>query len=504
MGMHTRDGHDLANQTIYENSWQIIVPIERDFTKAIQHFYCVCGHSSEHLISSEEDVSSSRSCPRCHNRDYFDANHWKRVISKQVLKHLNWDYRYSTEHGNWKVKSFFRMPYLQNRSFSVEATEISLCSLSLDGSGQIKYVEHDKEMSKLKLHSYDNNELGMVLQEEMISHLYQVVKEHIDISLEWIDFQKLENLLRGSDRLASLAFFIKHPHIRDIRLFRWNFEGCVFLRSQVKDVESGWALVLGKIAKKSVQRALYQHYRSLQRDNYYVLFDYVCCRVFRDENYLKELIAFSGVEKQRVFHGYTSDQLLAVFDFLLRDFSERELYRLLLSVRHDTRPLSQLRDIFKMVGSQETMFIYLEYFQRVRANINTIHDQLSKINRRYVKGYLQNKWHDLLKQPFRYDQSVKACFTGVSEHLRFQLPKSAEELYLWADELQNCMASYLSSVLHQRCVIIGVYEKETLKYGVEWRDGRIQQMAGKYNQSVPHDVATMIRQWISCTMESKV
>ena len=79
--------------------------------------------------------------------------------------------------------------------------------------------------------------------------------------------------------------------------------------------------------------------------------------------------------------------------------------------------------------------------------------------------------------------------------LKFVLPKTNHELFLWGSLLKNCLYSYLNKINSKSIIIVGVFKNDKLQYALELTNGKIHQKSGYNNKVVDESDLEVIGEW---------
>lgn len=171
---------------------------------------------------------------------------------------------------------------------------------------------------------------------------------------------------------------------------------------------------------------------------------------------------------------------LKMFFGLLNEYQKKKLFRAKTPVRYEN--FKDTLDMLRLVGVEK---LEEEINSLNLSNWEALHDSLSKLQRRLAHA----------PKNIPQDKTMKALDGGLlkigDKVFVVKSPKMTNELIEWGDQLNNCIASYASSVLQGHTRVFAVYdEKEKLTANVEFRDKYIVQFMENYNKPVAQEMLT--------------
>jgi hypothetical protein len=489
----TRNLLGVCEMEVFENSWHVAIADLKICGAVNHHYICKCGYVKQIALYNNHANFPYLKCPKCFNSYYIDLETFRDSHSVRYWKEFHWSYELSEDMDGWHIHFYYNTPVLKNMLGDFGTHKQSIQKVSLLYSGVLHVNTLDKKLIKCNIYDKDNTEIGKLLEAQYAKPLLDYVLDNISDTIEWIDFEKYGELT-DKERLYVLSFFLQNPNMRDEVLCFWDFKGCEALMGSICDEDSGISLILQNHQKKSIKRALFTNYKAKKGSLYNPMFDYIICHHFDNENFIVPLLNIEYRFKRSLFDNFNLEELQQVFGFLAQYYSQQELYRLIAESIGETFITLEFGDIFRMLREEEFLPIYLEHFRKPRANVKSLHDEVMRIQARYITVYKRTEVEDVF-MPFEYDKYTRQRFTCKSSHFEFRLPHSPEELYLWASTLHNCMASYAPDIIKKRTLIVGVFKKDTLTYAIEIKNNSIIQALGKYNKPIPYTDNSEIRQW---------
>ena len=128
-------------------------------------------------------------------------------------------------------------------------------------------------------------------------------------------------------------------------------------------------------------------------------------------------------------------------------------------------------------------------FRKVSCNIKALHDEAIKC----TKAYRKEEIYDTI---FVYNDFQRESSTSVKNY-NIKLPANGQELFEWADLLQNCMAAYSYFIQYGMTTIYGFFKNEILIFAVEVKDGKLIEASGKNNRLLNIEEQHILDAWVN-------
>ena len=482
--------------SIYENSWHIGVPDLKEYHLTHHHYVCKCGYTKRFLLEYSRDEFPFIKCPQCGNTHYLDLSTVQNIDRTYYFKEFQWSYEVGEDKEKYFIHFFYHTPVLHSSFTKFVAQKMTLQTYMLykDGTKQTQFDA--TPLLKSHIFAKNNEVIEKMLKKEYIQPLLSYILQHLPPELSWFDINKLP-IRNTQERFDAITVLFANRHFQDEKLCLWNFFGMEEIKEHINTQEDGLAWVLANQTKKSVIKTLYSTYENRTTTQYYPKSDALFCRIFSDENFLVSLLKLE--KKEYLFDRFDFEKMLQILTFLQQHYTQKELHKMLCDVVTKKEKYEFFQDTLRMLHGyhrfEETLGIYSNHFVRVRANLQALHDEVARINRRYITAI---SYKDIdIEEPFVYEGRFAQCFPETMEHLEFRLPYNAEELYGWADRLQNCMASYVYSIKKEQRYIVGVFYDDKLLYALEIERYSIIQAKAKYNKTIPKEDMETIRRWLN-------
>ena len=356
----------------FENSWHIGVPDLKDAKIMHHHYICTCGNTKQISLANHQIDFPYIKCSKCSNTYYLDLETFQDKHTVRYWKAFHWSYELSEDTEGWHMLFYYNTPVLQNSLTKIGVRKKPLKKISLFKNGLHQIESFEEKL--LKCHIYDDNnmEIEKLIHRQIAKPFSLFVAEHISDEIAWIDLERLSEF-SDEEKLRLFSFFLRHPHMHAEVLYRWSFKGSETLQEQISSEQQALSLIRGEQAKKSVRRALFKTYQA-NTAGYNPLFDYLVCHLFEDENIVVDLLTISNDHKLKLFDGFSLETSLEALGFLERYYTQKELRDFINISLNSRDALVMFHDILRMLSDEETLAVYLQHFERVRANLKVLHD----------------------------------------------------------------------------------------------------------------------------------
>lgn len=387
---------------------------------------------------------------------------------------IEFEYKYKIDISNNKVQAicYLQIPIEIDENFhKLKYKEIIIASATPNKTNTVDKVprEYSKKIeTELK---------------KMISKIEEFEK-YIQVKLSRLGSKAREN---------QIYFFLNHINLQDKEFLNWQH--CDLLRSQNLTIQSALIELANNKKYKSVKKAIFRNYQfQMEKQNFFnPLLTYLTTSKIDDPNFIVELISMEYINNNKFLNKLERSKLFEFTDFLIKHYSYRQIIHFFKNfdnfIKIDSKNFNQAYLAFQDILRQYYVIkLDLEKdFTKVQCTPKKIHDQFVKIINLRKYKYLTDK-----KLTYS-DKELKAEVKMGNFNVR--LPHNGAELYLWADRLHNCMASYLSEIENKKTTIYGFFEEEQIIFAVEIRNEQILQAFRSYNRNLtPYDHA-ILSQW---------
>ena len=179
-------------------------------------------------------------------------------------------------------------------------------------------------------------------------------------------------------------------------------------------------------------------------------------------------------------HHYLLDQYVDQLKFFIKHFKEELTEKQLLNFIKsmvDYEFNSDTIRMFKEIMLSETFKgEKILYENRKNLTVSKLHNLLVD----YI-SILKMKNEDI---PFMLDSECSLKYEAKVDELNFKMPKKPSDLVKWSQLMHNCISSYVDRFRDGSCILLGVYDKDTLLYNVEIVNDKAVQIKGKNNTKI--------------------
>jgi hypothetical protein len=370
----------------------------------------------------------------------------------------------------------------------------------LDDSGNITFDLIFKSRFVDGVHSETNLKNRFVSTQDKIKlneKLVELIWGDLEKNNHWFCTIPMLKTCSVSDFFEYCQFFNRHQSLRSIEFYSLSFFSSHTYSPLRKRIEKykKFEDLIDYISyghhEKSVRLALYRNYETSIRwmKRYNPQADIIICRSFDDPNLIRRLI--NAPVKYELFDGISMTYAIHFLRWLQKRYSPSSIVTSIESstLRSGSLYTPMWVNTMLMVNrlSITSAYAFNKYFQKVKMNARSLHDELMRINTITRIEQTNNNIYAYTRAEFEVEISI--------EHLQFKLVKSTLELYDWGDMLQNCLFGFNERIINKRCLIIGVHIDDVLTYAVEFDGKTILQAYGKYNEDIPEKDMEYIEKW---------
>lgn len=475
-----------------DNSWLIQVP---DMTTPYRtfidhHFFCRCGQTDMVKVTLNELGRVENRCSNCGNDVYIDVAEFHREKRVFFWKTFNWRHECSMTDDTWVVTLFYYSPVIDGASMQVvmKRTELFRYEVHHDGTT-------NNTMPPVHVREYHVKRDGIfrkvidLLRHDAAGLMAKHIMSNKVTSIDWLDVSAMDSV----DQMHAILFFLRRPTLRELDFVYWDLTGMPEPDWRSSTCMDMLCFVRNGRTEKSIKRAQFQHYGiALEHGVYEPKFDYIVTRVFQDPNLLTKLIGLYHPNiKKTIFQALPVKQCIAIFKYLRRHYSEKQLGTFFVLHLNDPQTFQESfrlwRDTLQMLQGEESLKSLEHYFSKVPLKPNALHDEVIRVM--HLADFEKKE-----NMHFDYRQKALEAQTRVDE-LVFQLPADAGQLHLWARQLKNCMFSRAGRIASGNNQIYGVFKDQKLIYAVEVNSDMIIEAKGVANAPVPEQDYNTIRHW---------
>ena len=235
---------------------------------------------------------------------------------------------------------------------------------------------------------------------------------------------------------------------------------------------------------KSVKKALYNSYilQLKENDTFDPTLINAFCHNIEDPNILVKLLRLK-FEYSTTHNSYING-LGPLILFLKNHYTEKQLYRLF---RRDLTGNSYFLFRDMVHDFYDNQVVIVEKFKKTSCKVKSLHDE-------FVRCLREQRFISMQDEKLSYRREEVACCVTINKYC-ICLPQTAQELFMWGEDLNNCMAGYLEEVLNKETIIYGVFRDNFLVFAVEIEDNIIVQASGKYNSKLTQEQTALLDNW---------
>ena len=288
------------------------------------------------------------------------------------------------------------------------------------------------------------------------------------------------------DKFLSLtvaSFFLKHKHLKDFDLYDWvsvnNLHGDEIY------IDTAFEQILNNRKEKSIKKALFVNYLN-QIDNngkFYSAFAEACLKAIKDVNII---VDFLKIDFDYLDLGdFAEEQFIyQIICFLKKHYSEKQILKLFSGYVFSIN-MTLFRDLIRHYYYDKDSIE--ANFRKVPCKILALHDE-------FVRCSKDERYEDIQNKILSYSMiEYKACCEVDTYSVK--LPNCGTELFDWANDLHNCMASYFYMIEANESIIYGFFKKNILMFVVEISDGVLVQTSAKYNAALSPEESEIVQRW---------
>lgn len=448
--------------------------IENDF----KYFFCYCGN----IKKVNSSLTNNYKCNWCGN---------KRFINIEKIIHLDKSITDKKEFKE-KIKKFnlnYKMGILNNK---IQA----ICYINFP----VAFKYNKFQYQELPICSMDINKYfsALLIKQKYKKYIKEKLLEMVYDKEEFVKYLNLDFKLsrKGTQiREKQIIFYSLNYNLKSKEFMNWNYTNLLRNANNL-DINKA-LLVIGNYTKfKSVKKAIYKNYLFQKHSftEFNPLFIYAITKKIKDPNFMVRLINMYLINSELFLKDIKLNVFLDFLDFLLKHYTVKQVviffshFETYLKMDFDyiynaNRHFLDILRQFRFANST-----IKNNFTKVRCTPRRIHDEFVRII-----NFQKNK--HLVQKKFEYSEVILNTEMKIKDY-KVKLPKNGAELYLWADILRNCMASFINQVAKQKTLIYGFFLDGVLMFGVEVTYlGEIAQAYGKYNRELTAKEQDVLYLW---------
>lgn len=464
----------FENKLDEENNLFTLSNIETNYTSFT--YLCHCGRIQKVIGTLRESFKC-----KCGNNNFLDTkkalDDFKGFVSymyhNKKIK-INFDLHHKIDILDNKVQAIFytNVPvYIdENINKCIYKDFVVASAVPSNSKNDIKIPrEYSKEI-KLKLEK--------LLEER------EKFEKYIDIKLS----------RKGSKiREKQIDFFLNHYNLKEKEFFHWSNGD--LLKGENLNIQGALVELASDKKFKSVKKAIFKCYESQMVDTkkFNPLLIYIATNRFNDPNFIVNIIELTHINNDKYLSKLEREVLFEFFDFLLRIYTQKQVYIFLKNfdnfIKLDKNNFKRAYIVFQDILNQyKILKIDLKSdFKKVKCTPRGIHDE-------FVRILNSKKYKHLQSKKLHYTDNETRSLVNIEEYT-VKLPQNGAELYCWADDLHNCMASYLDRLENKTTIIYGFFKGVKIQFAVEIRSNQIIQAYRSYNRALLANESIILHHW---------
>lgn len=428
-------------------------------------YNCSCGHN-EFIISSsnEEDYT----CSICNNEVFYDANYAKKQLEYFLDSNKNLKLEYKYELTTYKDK--IRASYV-----TYVPSSINFMQKQINYTPVIKHfleINYDGIIKK----SCEDSFIDMNIK------MRKLIEEYLNKNIEKL---QLPNPGTKIMTLDKASFFFDNKSLKDFEFFYWEIDPLVYEDDELT-LDKAFTIILNGRKEKSVKKAMFKNYASqIKNNNKYISnLPKIFIEKVDDPNLLIKFLNLDiySMPLNFMFVG-------RAFSILSEVYSSKQLYRLFCEVVNEDKRTSFLFNdlVHELITIGDLKAVYAEY-KKLRCTLMVLHDGIIDYN-------IERRKKEILGKDIATNKiNLKPC-VHIDDY-EVKLPKKGDELYQWANDLSNCMASYFNTIQNNQTLIYCFFINEKIDFAIEIRNNLVIQASGLHNATLDASQKEVLGKWI--------
>ena len=461
------------------NSWSVLIPNLQ--LQNFEYLYiCKCGN---HFMLP--NFHKELCCDKCLEKRIFLPNDLNISDGVNCLEGFHYEVLHSSTNDNETFKFFFLKPIVNNTSNHISFIKEVVLEVSIVQNKTFITHSENKKILEFDITKNGNRmRLKEIIYQELYQRLfatkYQQVLAKKDLESGLLDIESLEQY----EKLSACLFLLDYQNINSIDCSFWDKD---FIK--VTGFDYSFHIAISNILNqkdycRSIKKTFFNSYlQAMERKKYDPSFDYIVSRVFEDVNLLKELLEVD-LDSKAIFCQKKEHigEYIDFLNFLKTFYTQKMICKIIKSSFSQNGMLEDSVLMFQTLQKHKDF-----RFEKQKPNIYFIHNFL-------VTHTNKQKIYRLKKIVFGYTKEQYEMETNFKD-LKFVLPKTNHELFLWGSLLKNCLYSYLNKINSKSIIIVGVFKNDKLQYALELTNGKIHQKSGYNNKAVDESDLEVIGEW---------
>lgn|GEM_PF-2123349 len=436
-------------------------------------YVCKCG-KNEFIVRDE--YKQKYICQRCHNSLFFNVEDLTSNTNDFIID------RYYKD----KIKLDFTCEFdIKPFNGKLKATAITQVPANIDYS--IKKIFY----KDVVINSLDFQADYIPYQGSLPSS-----KKLLELANDHYRFENIidQSLLskNANKKRKEIRFFINNFHFKDTEFMKWK--SLDIFKNKDYTVDKALVTLSNDKQYKSVKKTIFLNYE-FQFKKYKqfnpVMIDIATSR-FTDPNHIVSILQLdfepqyfdSKFDEELNMCKYTYEFI----DFLLERYTQKQVCDYLKKLEDTIRFKF---DIYydTLVEFNYSNSILKKDFKKVKCTPNALHDELVRVSSIKRYSYMFDK-------KLTYTKKQLEPVASISDYI-VKVPQNGAELYMWADMLHNCMASYFNNIQDNKTTIYVFFKDNQIKFAVEIDNQNIVQARGRFNSDLNSEENTILYKWVN-------
>lgn len=452
---------------------------EHSLGYGVEAYYCYCGARFFRTKDIVFDENSRYVC-ECGNEEFFDANEF---LNEQI-----WD--------SDKAEAFFKA---NSSGFGIEThfdayQNTAFATLVLTVPSSLDFIRERLIFKSIAIYKYSIKKSGAAKVESIlspngeglfVSKIGELKRELTSFITTNGIFEDKTPVIKECKNTKEIQFFLQNPHLRDYGFLKWK-NVLTLPKDRDLSIEGALNIIAKRRNGRSLKKAVFINYKFQMAlfGGYSSHFVECVLKYIRDINVARRMLEM-GMYKYFTEDEYIKCGLNTLLPFLAERYTDIGIENLLLS--YADKEIFWVKDSVSLLRQMKREWI--RDMPKPDCNPEEIHNSLSNY-------YNLMRMGEFAKAKFEYDEKTKEACKQIKEY-SVKLPSNGKELYEWANELNNCLASYIDSVMRQKTTIYGFFEGDKLKFAVEIREQKLIQAKAKNNRDIDDGQKRVVDIWMT-------
>ena len=432
-------------------------------------FSCSCGHV-ESITLANDDKNFHYVCLECGNSVFYDANAAKRNIEFFISfqEGLNLQYDYSLFKFEYKIEARLATNIPENIDFVRKKVNLKpkiLNSVKLNFNGLL-----------------EDNALYLFSSEKIYKKLEGMINDYLNENASSLN---IPNQTNEKLNIKKASFFFRHKNLKEFEFYNW-IDLQYLPNDRDLNIDKAFEIIINNRKEKSLKKAVFNNYKIQMEDNqqYAPYLAMLFIKKIKDINILVRFLKLS-------LHKYNilKYNVALLLDFLLVAYTDKQIFHLFHQLESDDEyNVRVFNDLLRQLSDLSHINQFYNEQKKPKCNLYDLHDSISEYARREKEKEIIGKTIDTSKH------NLKSCVK--IDNYSVALPKTGDELYEWAGQLQNCMASYFKAITNNETSIYCFLKNENIDFAVEISNKHVLQASGIANARLNPNQKKVLTKWL--------